>query len=203
MSPCWRARAACRWSSASARSTLDGHAEAIVDGEPGTVVLSPGPTRARASRERRARPGGRPRRTRRATSPQPAPHRRRHADRVLVNVAEPEELDAHRRRDLRRHRPDAHRVPVHRRRLPDEETQYRAYRRICSNGPRGKPVTIRTLDAGGDKPIPGLTIEEQNPFLGLRGIRLSLARPGRLPRPAARARPRRRRTAISRSCCRW
>ena len=44
---------------------------------------------------------------------------------------------------------------------------------------------------------------EPNPFLGLRGIRLSLARPRRLPRAAPRARPRRRRTAISRSCCRW
>ena len=39
-------------------------------------------------------------------------------------------------------------------------------------------MTIRTLDAGGDKPIAGLTIDgESNPFLGLRGIRLSLARP--------------------------
>ena len=41
----------------------------------------------------------------------------------------------------------------------------------------GKPVTIRTIDAGGDKPVPGFTVEEGNPFLGLRGIRLSLARP--------------------------
>ena len=39
-------------------------------------------------------------------------------------------------------------------------------------------MTIRTLDAGGDKPIPGLTLDgEANPFLGLRGIRLSLTRP--------------------------
>jgi phosphotransferase system enzyme I (PtsI) len=39
-------------------------------------------------------------------------------------------------------------------------------------------VTIRTLDAGGDKPVPGLTIDgETNPFLGVRGVRLSLARP--------------------------
>jgi phosphotransferase system enzyme I (PtsI) len=41
----------------------------------------------------------------------------------------------------------------------------------------GKPVTIRTIDAGGDKPVPDFTVEEGNPFLGLRGIRLSLARP--------------------------
>jgi phosphotransferase system enzyme I (PtsI) len=40
---------------------------------------------------------------------------------------------------------------------------------------KGKPVTIRTLDAGGDKPIPGLTRDgELNPFLGVRGVRLSL-----------------------------
>ena len=39
-------------------------------------------------------------------------------------------------------------------------------------------MTIRTLDAGGDKPVPGLTPDgESNPFLGLRGLRLSLARP--------------------------
>jgi phosphotransferase system enzyme I (PtsI) len=60
--------------------------------------------------------------------------------------------------------------------LPDEETQYRAYRKVLEWA-GGKPVTIRTVDAGGDKPVPGFTIEEKNPFLGLRGIRLSLARP--------------------------
>jgi phosphotransferase system enzyme I (PtsI) len=61
--------------------------------------------------------------------------------------------------------------------LPDEETQYAAYRRIL-DWAEGRPVTIRTLDAGGDKPIAGLTIRgESNPFLGLRGIRLSLSRP--------------------------
>jgi len=61
--------------------------------------------------------------------------------------------------------------------LPDEETQYGVYRRIL-DWAEARPVTIRTLDAGGDKPIPGLTIDgESNPFLGLRGIRLSLARP--------------------------
>jgi phosphotransferase system enzyme I (PtsI) len=60
--------------------------------------------------------------------------------------------------------------------LPDEETQYAAYRQVLEWA-AGKPVTIRTVDAGGDKPVPGFTVEESNPFLGLRGIRLSLARP--------------------------
>ena len=58
--------------------------------------------------------------------------------------------------------------------LPDEQTQYETYRRIVAWA-QGRPVTIRTLDAGGDKPIPGVTLEgESNPFLGARGIRLSL-----------------------------
>lgn len=61
--------------------------------------------------------------------------------------------------------------------LPSEDAQYAVYRRIL-DWAAGRPVTIRTLDAGGDKPIAGLTIDgERNPFLGLRGIRLSLARP--------------------------
>jgi phosphotransferase system enzyme I (PtsI) len=60
--------------------------------------------------------------------------------------------------------------------LPDEDTQYQAYRHMLEwAGTR--PVTIRTLDAGGDKPIKGLTIDgESNPFLGIRGVRLSLQR---------------------------
>lgn len=61
--------------------------------------------------------------------------------------------------------------------LPDEEEQYRFYQRLVTWA-GGKPVTIRTLDAGGDKPISGLTpAGELNPFLGVRGIRLSFARP--------------------------
>jgi len=61
--------------------------------------------------------------------------------------------------------------------LPDEATQVAAYRRIAEWA-EGVPVVIRTLDAGGDKPIPGITVDgESNPFLGLRGLRLSLRRP--------------------------
>ena len=61
--------------------------------------------------------------------------------------------------------------------LPDEEQQYGVYRRIIEWA-AGRPVIVRTLDAGGDKPIAGLTVDgERNPFLGLRGLRLSLARP--------------------------
>jgi phosphoenolpyruvate-protein phosphotransferase (PTS system enzyme I) len=61
--------------------------------------------------------------------------------------------------------------------LPDEETQYRAYDAVLRWAGK-RPVTIRTFDAGGDKPVPGFTVNgEANPFLGVRGLRLCLARP--------------------------
>jgi phosphotransferase system enzyme I (PtsI) len=60
---------------------------------------------------------------------------------------------------------------------PDETKQLEIYRRILRWAGE-RPVTIRTLDAGGDKPIPGVTFAgEANPFLGVRGLRLSLRRP--------------------------
>jgi phosphotransferase system enzyme I (PtsI) len=58
--------------------------------------------------------------------------------------------------------------------LPTEEEQYQIYKRMLEWAD-GRPVTIRTLDAGGDKPIAGLTQSHDiNPFLGVRGVRLSL-----------------------------
>ncbi len=60
--------------------------------------------------------------------------------------------------------------------LPNEDAQYAAYVRFLEWAGE-RPITIRTLDVGGDKPVPGLTCEDEaNPFLGLRGIRLSLRR---------------------------
>jgi phosphocarrier protein FPr len=45
----------------------------------------------------------------------------------------------------------------------------------------GAPIVVRTLDAGGDKALPYLGLEaEDNPYLGVRGVRLSLARPALL-----------------------
>ncbi|WP_035723672.1 phosphoenolpyruvate--protein phosphotransferase [Bradyrhizobium sp. ARR65] len=61
--------------------------------------------------------------------------------------------------------------------MPDEETQYRTYDAVLRWADK-RPVTIRTFDAGGDKPIAGFTPQgEANPFLGVRGLRLCLARP--------------------------
>jgi phosphoenolpyruvate-protein phosphotransferase (PTS system enzyme I) len=61
-----------------------------------------------------------------------------------------------------------------REKLPTEEEQYQVYKQMVEWA-AGRPVTIRTLDAGGDKPIAGLTQPgDINPFLGVRGVRLSL-----------------------------
>ncbi|MFN3842431.1 MAG: phosphoenolpyruvate--protein phosphotransferase [Rehaibacterium terrae] len=61
--------------------------------------------------------------------------------------------------------------------LPDEDEQFRTYRDLVL-GMNGRPVTIRTLDLGADKADrTGLVLGvEPNPALGLRGVRLSLAR---------------------------
>lgn len=57
---------------------------------------------------------------------------------------------------------------------PSEEEQYRAYAQALQ-GAQGKPVVIRTLDIGGDKAAPCLEhYEEENPFMGKRGIRWCL-----------------------------
>jgi len=61
--------------------------------------------------------------------------------------------------------------------MPDEEEQYQAYRAIVDVF-GDLPVILRTLDIGGDKELPYLELpRELNPFMGLRAIRLCLARP--------------------------
>jgi multiphosphoryl transfer protein len=60
---------------------------------------------------------------------------------------------------------------------PDETEQRHEYQSIAM-ALGGRPLIIRTLDIGGDKPIPYLPLpKEENPALGLRGIRTSLWRP--------------------------
>ena len=66
---------------------------------------------------------------------------------------------------------------LQRHQLPDEDEQFRVYRDLVL-GMNGRPVTIRTLDLGADKADgTGVVLQgEPNPALGLRGVRLSLAR---------------------------
>jgi len=70
--------------------------------------------------------------------------------------------------------------------LPSEEEQYEAYRKAAEAFGE-KPVIIRTIDIGGDKDLPGVDQpEEENPFLGWRGIRMCLDVP-ELFKPQLRA----------------
>ena len=60
--------------------------------------------------------------------------------------------------------------------IPMEEDQFKAYKEAIEKC-KGKLCVIRTMDIGGDKPLPYLNIpEEENPFLGYRAVRISLQR---------------------------
>lgn len=61
-------------------------------------------------------------------------------------------------------------------RFPTEEEQFEAYKEVAM-ALEGKPVTIRTMDIGGDKSLPYMELpKEENPFLGWRAIRVCLDR---------------------------
>ena len=65
-----------------------------------------------------------------------------------------------------------------RRDAPTEEEQFETYKAIAEAVGPGRPLIIRTLDVGGDKPLDYLPIpKEDNPFLGERGVRVGLDRP--------------------------
>jgi len=61
-------------------------------------------------------------------------------------------------------------------RFPTEDEQVGIYRQVIEAFP-DKPVVLRTLDIGGDKSLPYFPIQEDNPFLGWRGIRVTLDHP--------------------------
>jgi phosphotransferase system enzyme I (PtsP) len=61
-------------------------------------------------------------------------------------------------------------------RFPAEVIQISNYRKVIKAF-HPRPVVLRTLDIGGDKPLPYFPIQESNPFLGWRGVRVSLDHP--------------------------
>jgi phosphoenolpyruvate-protein phosphotransferase len=69
-------------------------------------------------------------------------------------------------------------VFLDRTKAPTEDEQAEVYTAVAKALTPGQPLVIRTLDVGGDKPLPYLPIApEENPFLGERGIRVGLDRP--------------------------
>ena len=150
---------------------------ALVDGDAGTVIFDPEPETCRLFEHRMAAANA-ARAVADAGSSEPACTADGRRIMILLNIAAPEDLatiDPAICDGIGLVRTEF--LFEASQGLPDENTQYAVYRRIIEWAD-GRPVTIRTLDAGGDKPIRGLTVDgESNPFLGLRGIRLSLARP--------------------------
>jgi phosphocarrier protein FPr len=70
---------------------------------------------------------------------------------------------------------------MNRAQAPTEDEQFEAYSTVARTLGPGRPLIIRTLDVGGDKPLSYLPIPpEKNPFLGERGIRVGLNRPDML-----------------------
>ncbi|HEX7803357.1 MAG TPA: phosphoenolpyruvate--protein phosphotransferase [Pseudoxanthomonas sp.] len=147
----------------------------IVDGASGTIVIEPGPDDLRAYRQRLRELAKEQRELGRLRS---KPTRTKDGvDIVLLANAESGE-DVAQAHSLGASGLGLYRTEflfLQRNELPDEEEQFHVYRDVVL-GMSGRPVTIRTLDLGADKADrTGLTLDnEDNPALGLRGVRLSL-----------------------------
>jgi multiphosphoryl transfer protein len=145
--------------------------EAILDGRRGLVITqAPAPLRAYYDLERRGHEAWSARLA--AVAAEPCRTRDGRVFTVRANIATPEEATAavalgadgvglFRTEMLFLQRPSA----------PSEEEQFQAYREALA-GAQGRPLVLRLLDAGGDKPLPCLALpREANPFLGRRAVR--------------------------------
>ncbi len=156
------------------------HGEALViDGRQGVVLAGPDPAELEYFR-RRQREERRHLTALRKIRELPAVSRDGHAVQLLANVEIPEDIPATRRAaaaGIGLYRTEM--LFINRDQPPDEEEQYRVYRKIV-RAMKGRPVTIRTLDLGADK-TPGLAERRpaaaNNPAMGLRAIRCCLREP--------------------------
>jgi multiphosphoryl transfer protein len=150
----------------------------LLDGSRGTLRRDPDEAEVARAREQIARHAER-RREELATAMEPALTRDGHRIEVVANIRNADDARAAvevggegvgllRSEFLFDERSEA----------PDEEEQAAAYGAVAEILGRERTLVIRTLDVGGDKPLSYLPLpKEENPFLGLRGIRVSLDRP--------------------------
>ncbi|MEP6766949.1 MAG: phosphoenolpyruvate--protein phosphotransferase, partial [Gemmatimonadaceae bacterium] len=155
---------------------LKGGEKAILDGGEGTLVISPSDAEIAQASARVEAEAGRADEIRELALSEPiTPDGTRVIIRANVDLPEEAEFAANSGADgvgLMR----TEFLVVGRAAMPDEEEQYREYRRVVEAF-RGRPVIIRTFDIGGDKlPIGGFPTEP-NPFLGWRAIRMCLDEP--------------------------
>jgi phosphoenolpyruvate-protein phosphotransferase len=149
----------------------------LLDGEAGSVTVDP-PADVRHEAEQRRERLMRRRAAARTRATEPAVTRDGHRIDVFANLGSPDEtaravaMGAEGVGLLR-----TEFLYLGRDELPDEEEQAATLGQIAV-GLDGRDLIVRTLDAGADKPLPALPMPaEGNPFLGVRGIRLALARP--------------------------
>lgn len=156
-----------------ALSVLQGGEVAILDGAEGTLVVSPSEAEVEEARQRVADEEGRADVIRELAMSEPVTRDGVHLV-VRANVDIPEEADFG--ADSGAEGVGLMRTEflvVGRASMPDEDEQYRAYKRVVQAF-GGKTVVIRTFDVGGDKlPVGGFP-HEANPFLGWRAIRMCL-----------------------------
>ncbi|WP_448594012.1 phosphoenolpyruvate--protein phosphotransferase [Thermoflexus hugenholtzii] len=158
------------------RAVPDG-ATLLVDGEAGWVEIEPAPEAIRQAQARQARWQAE-RAQAEAAAHEPALTRDGVRIEVAANVGSLEDA-----REAFRRGADAigllrtEFLYLERTAAPTEEEEVAAYRALLE-AMGGKPVVVRTLDVGGDKPLPYLPMPpEPNPFLGVRGVRLSRQHP--------------------------
>ena len=161
----------------------------ILDGDAGIVDIDPG-GEAVAAQEARGKAAAEARRVLLARAAEPGALRDGRRVEVFANVGSPAEARAAVEQGaegvglLR-----TEFLFLDRATPPDEDEQVAVLREIA-RALDGRTLIVRTLDAGADKPLPFLRqAAEDNPFLGRRGIRLSLAEPQLLTRAAARHPP--------------
>ena len=155
---------------------LKGGEQAILDGNEGTLVIAPSREDVENALSRIEQEAGRAEEIRALALSEPVTlDGMRIVIRANVDLPDESELAANSGADgvgLMR----TEFLVVGRATMPDEEEQYRAYRRVV-DAFHGRPVIIRTFDIGGDKlPIGGFPTEP-NPFLGWRAIRMCLDQP--------------------------
>jgi len=156
---------------------LENDTQAILNGDTGTLTLDPDAEAVQAAQDLQAEHQAR-RETELKAAHEPAITQDEHRVEVVANigsVADAKQATQYGAEGVGLLRTEF--LFLERTDPPTETEQFKVYRDIAV-ALEGQPVIIRTLDVGGDKPLAYLPLpEEENPFLGQRGIRLSLTRP--------------------------
>jgi phosphoenolpyruvate-protein phosphotransferase/dihydroxyacetone kinase phosphotransfer subunit len=151
--------------------------ELLLDGDVGIVHLEPAEKLA-AEYQRRAAAREQAARSARAAAAEPALTRDGRRIEVVANIGSPNDVPAaieNGAEGVGLLRTEF--LFLERDSMPSEDEQYAVYKSVAE-GLEGRPLILRTLDVGADKPLPYLPLEQEaNPFLGVRGIRLALEQP--------------------------